>query len=107
MVALLLLTISLLAPGTFGWRTVTFTSPSVEPGTNEKGLPVVNGGMPIGNGDTTAVVFPVTVPFNTSEDFELSEGVHIMVGMRLRRSLRGRGVLLCASSLAWSEDIAR
>ena len=63
------------------WSTVTFTDPTVEPGINEAGHTVVSGGMPIGNGETTALVFPVVSAFNSTAGFRLNEGVHILVGM--------------------------
>ena len=63
------------------WRTVTFDTPTAEPSLNIEQQKIIGGGMPIGNGETTATVFPVTRAFSTSPDFELHEGVHVWLGM--------------------------
>jgi hypothetical protein len=45
-----------------------WTSPTAEPGTNvhrQTNGPVISGGMPLGNGETTALVFPLA-PVNNS-----------------------------------------
>ena len=63
------------------WDAVVFDTPSVEPGTNAEGKPVISGGMPIGNGETTALVFPLTSPVETSSGFRLEIGVHIWIAM--------------------------
>ena len=61
------------------WRTVTFDTPTTEPSINQAGQKIIGGGMPIGNGETTAIVFPVTHAFSPSSGFELREGVHVLV----------------------------
>ena len=70
--------------GTIGagtdWSTVTFDTPTPEPGTNIGGIPVISGGMPIGNGETAALVFPLDKPLET-DSFRLEEGVHVWVSM--------------------------
>lgn len=38
---------------------VVWTTPTAEPATNQEGAPVIAGGMPLGNGDTAALVFPI------------------------------------------------
>ena len=63
------------------WSVVTFPTPANEPAKNMKGDPIISGGMPIGDGETTALVFPVTAAFNTSDSFGLEPGVHVMLGM--------------------------
>ena len=61
-----------------GWSTVTFDVPTTEPGANVEGIPVISGSMPIGNGETTAIVFPLDNPLET-DGFKLEEGVHVWV----------------------------
>jgi hypothetical protein len=63
------------------WDTVKWTTPTSEPGTNQAKQPVVSGGMPIGNGETTALVFPVSKAFNTSSGFSVPVGVHLLLSM--------------------------
>ena len=63
------------------WRTVAWHTITEEPQHNMKGKPIISGGMPIGNGETTALVFPVGKAFNTSATFGLGAGVHIRLGM--------------------------
>ena len=62
------------------WDTVTFDTPTVEPGVNIGGLPIISGGMPIGNGETTALVFPLVEPLEQN-GFRLDPGVHMWLGM--------------------------
>ena len=38
---------------------VTWTSPTEEPQRNTKGQPIIGGGMPVGNGETALLVFPL------------------------------------------------
>ena len=37
------------------WDTVTFDTPTAEPGVNIGGLPIISGGMPIGNGERVCI----------------------------------------------------
>ena len=55
------------------WSTVVFDTPTPEPGKNRLGAPIILGGMPIGNGDTAALVFPLVSGIQ-SESFELGPG---------------------------------
>ena len=70
-----------LATATGDWRVITFDTPTQEPALNRAKQKIIGGGMPIGNGETTAIVFPVTRAFSTSPGFELREGVHMWLGM--------------------------
>ncbi len=45
---------------------------SAEPGKNDEGAPVISGGLPIGNGDTAALVFPLNI---TSWTTSVAQGV--------------------------------
>jgi hypothetical protein len=63
------------------WSTLTFTTPVEEPSENQGSKPIIGGGVPIGNGETTALYFPTVSPFNTSSEFGLSPGVHLYLGM--------------------------
>lgn len=76
-----LLSSSVLGVAVADWRNVVFDSPTAEPGKNRAKQPIISGGMPIGNGETAALVFPVTQAFNATPDFGLREGVHIWVSM--------------------------
>jgi hypothetical protein len=38
---------------------ITWTTPTVEPAKNTKGQPVISGGMPLGNGETAVLAFPI------------------------------------------------
>lgn len=69
------------------WRTVTFDAPTPEPGFNQAKRPVISGGMPIGNGETVALVFPVSQPFRSAPYFNLSEGVHLWLSMATAMAL--------------------
>jgi hypothetical protein len=42
--------------------TVTWTTPTVEPQHNTKDQAVISGGMPVGNGETALLVFPLVPP---------------------------------------------
>ena len=47
------------------YRTITWTTPTVEPAHNTKNQAIIGGGMPVGNGETALLVFPlvpVTAP---------------------------------------------
>ena len=68
-------------PATADWRSVVFDTPTAEPGLNQAKQPIISGGMPIGNGETTALVFPVTKGFAPTSEFELQAGVHVWLGM--------------------------
>ena len=50
--------------------TLTWTTPTQEPSRNTAGAPIVGGGMPIGNGKTTALVFPLVPGFVNESTFE-------------------------------------
>ncbi len=63
------------------WDTVTFDKPTSEPGKNVGGMPIISGGMPIGNGETTALVFPLIDPLVATGGFQLEPGVHLWIGM--------------------------
>eukprot|EP01047_Picozoa_sp_COSAG01_P004788 COSAG01_NODE_159_length_23702_cov_119.507585_23_plen_254_part_00 len=41
------------------YTTVTWTTPTVEPQRNKKDQAVISGGMPVGNGETALLVFPL------------------------------------------------
>ena len=41
------------------YTTVTWTTPTVEPQRNKKNQAVISGGMPVGNGETALLVFPL------------------------------------------------
>ena len=55
------------------WSTVVFDTPTPEPGKNRLGAPIISGGMPIGNGNTAALVFPLVSGIQ-SESFGLGPG---------------------------------
>ena len=38
---------------------VTWATPTAEPSKNTKGQPVISGGMPVGNGETAVLAFPI------------------------------------------------
>ena len=59
MVAVATTTSGVTAGGDVSQYNLAWTTPADEPSTNKNGNPVASGGMPIGNGDTTALVFPV------------------------------------------------
>ena len=63
------------------WSTVVFDTPTPEPGKNRLGAPIISGGMPIGNGDTASLVFPL-VSGVESDSFRLGPGVHIWLSMQ-------------------------
>lgn len=47
------------------YTSITWTTPTVEPQLNQKGQAVISGGMPVGNGETALLVFPL-IPTNNS-----------------------------------------
>lgn len=66
-------------PPIVSWDTAT-----VEPSINIKGMPIIGGGMPVGNGETACLVFPLkNAPFHYSKDtdFSLPSGVSFFVSM--------------------------
>jgi hypothetical protein len=67
------------------WGNVTFPTPTPEPGVNQGGQQVISGGMPIGNGETTGLVFslaePLTVGSGGGGGFRLDRGVHVWLRM--------------------------
>ena len=64
------------------WDRVVFDSPTKEPGLNVANQPIISGGMPLGNGDTTALVFPVVEGGGFSiGGIDVREGVHVWIGM--------------------------
>ena len=74
-----MLIIALFAVGTaqaFTPPPITWTTPSTEPGTNKANQPVISGGMPLGNGETVAAVFPLVHPAQlpASAGFDLVDG---------------------------------
>ena len=52
------------SPGDYA--TITWTTPTVEPQENGKGQAVISGGMPVGNGETALLVFPIVPSGNSS-----------------------------------------
>ena len=74
--------LSTYSPPTLTWKT-TFPTPTK----NQAGQPIVGGGMPVGNGRTTAYVFvvdPADAPtpiFPGTQGFFLPVGISIMVDM--------------------------
>ena len=63
------------------WSTVEFFHPNPEPSRNRANQTIIGGGLPIGNGETAALVFPVVEAFSTAPGFELRRGVHLWLGM--------------------------
>ena len=63
------------------WSTVEFFHPNPEPSRNRANQTIIGGGLPIGNGETAALVFPVAEAFSTAPGFELRRGVHLWLGM--------------------------
>eukprot|EP01001_Neometanema_parovale_P007003 NODE_332_length_2657_cov_50.772691_g312_i0.p1 GENE.NODE_332_length_2657_cov_50.772691_g312_i0~~NODE_332_length_2657_cov_50.772691_g312_i0.p1 ORF type:complete len:832 (-),score=157.15 NODE_332_length_2657_cov_50.772691_g312_i0:160-2604(-) len=64
-----------------GWDTLEWTTPTSEPSKNRANQPIIGGGMPIGNGDTVALVFPNTKTQTITKDFSLPTGVSFFVNM--------------------------
>ena len=59
---------------------LTWTTPTSEPYVVD-GRASISGGMPIGNGETAALLFPVQRPFNTTDTFRVGAGVHLVLTM--------------------------
>ena len=55
---------------------VTYKTPQAEPSVNGKGAQIIGGGLPVGNGETTAYVFPITP--GTVYDLENTPQIHIL-----------------------------
>eukprot|EP01043_Picozoa_sp_COSAG02_P070913 COSAG02_NODE_12748_length_1500_cov_1.362598_1_plen_411_part_10 len=60
------------AASTGDYRTITWTAPTVEPQKNTKGQAVISGGMPVGNGETALLVFPLVPSGNASTQATVS-----------------------------------
>ena len=69
------------AAAAWPWSTVEFFHPNPEPSRNRANQTIIGGGLPIGNGETAALVFPVAEAFSTAPGFELRRGVHLWLGM--------------------------
>jgi hypothetical protein len=52
-----------LAAGAAAPKPLVWDTPLLEPNHNRAGKTIIGGGMPIGNGETAALVFPVVKPF--------------------------------------------
>ena len=66
------------------WSTTTWYTPTPEPALANASIGEMShiaGGLPIGNGDTAGILFPVTKAFNTTPSFHLEAGVHLMLSM--------------------------
>lgn len=82
--ASVLLAVLWAGPSCGSGRSIEWSSPTAEPAVNRAGQPIIGGGMPIGNGETTALVFPVTdkpVAPPGAGSFAIAPGVSFLVSM--------------------------
>jgi hypothetical protein len=85
------------------YRTITWETPTVEPQRNVKNQPIIGGGMPVGNGETVALVFPLAGAtanerLDAASGFSLPQGsvsllVNMATAMASDTSLFGLGMV--------------